>query len=96
MKKIKKLFQIFRSNNTPIKTILGKIVMRLPFDIGRILSFKIKTQDYFLRFYQSALLIEFWKNPNDRISDYTFIKSYLKASDTYIDIGAKPLYLPRK
>ena len=88
MKKLKNMFNILHNNNSPVKTVIGKIIMRLPFDIGKIVSFKIKTQDYFLRFRQSAMVISYWIDPNGRIADYNFIKSYLKKSNTYIDVGA--------
>lgn len=78
------MHQVFRNKKNVLKTIIGKVIMRLPFDISRKFSFKIKIQDYYLYFRQSRILIEFWKNPNDRISDYTFIKSYLKSNDIYI------------
>ena len=54
------MHQVFRNKKNVLKTIIGKVIMRLPFDISRKFSFKI------------------------RISDYTFIKSYLKSNDIYI------------
>ena len=32
--------------------------------------------------------VNYWKNPNNRISDYKFITGYLRENDVYIDVGA--------
>lgn len=88
MNKLKNILKTIFNDEKPLRRLLSEIIMRLPFDIGSFLHIKIRVQDYFIGLHQSSLSIAFWFNPNDRISDYKFITSYLKENDIYIDVGA--------
>jgi len=87
LSKLNKIIRIFKGNK-PFQRVVDAIILRLPFDIGKILRIKIKIQDFNIRLHQSSLSLAYWHNPNDRIEDYSFLTSYLSENDIYIDIGA--------
>lgn len=87
MSKLNKIVRILKGNK-PFQRIIDAIILRLPFDIGKVLKIKIKIQDFDIRLHQSSLSLAYWHNPNDRIEDYSFLTSYLSENDIYIDIGA--------
>jgi FkbM family methyltransferase len=88
MNTIRKIWEILAHDEKPVSHLLCSIVLSLPLDVGELFRLKIKIQDYYIHFRRSALATTFWRNPNDRISDYMFITSYLKENDVYIDVGA--------
>jgi len=88
MDTIKKIGDILAHDEKPFRHLLDALILRLPFDVGEFFRFRIRIQDYFIRFRQSSLTIALWHNPNYCCSDYVFITSYLKENDVYIDVGA--------
>jgi len=86
--KAKKVLNILRYDERPLRRLVGMVLLRMPLDIGRFVFKKIGIQNYFIRFHCSTLSLAFWHNPNDRLFDYNFMTSYLKEGDTYVDVGA--------
>ena len=79
---------MLRSDRYPIRRVVGGVLLRLPFDAGKVIKRSIRIQDYSIGFHSSSLFFAFWCNPQDREFDYEFIRSYLKNDDIYVDVGA--------
>jgi len=88
IKDIKRMVHIFRHGERPWRRVVGAVLMRFPFDVGKIVNINIKIQDYCIRLHSSSLSVALWCNPECRNPDHEFITSYLKPADVYIDIGA--------
>lgn len=88
MNTVGKILEVLHHDKKPVRRLLAILIMKLPFDVGQFFRITIRIHDYFIRFRQCSMAIAFWLNPNDRISDYTFLTSYLKKNDIYIDVGA--------
>ena len=68
----------------PVRFLLAQFLRRT----GLCRPLRIRLDGYELRFSPSALAAALWVNPRDRSSDLSFLSSYLKEGDTYIDAGA--------
>jgi FkbM family methyltransferase len=86
--KIKTHFTTLVVNEHPFKFIMTNLILLLPFDVGKIVKFKIRAHDYYIRFHKSSMTLLFWSDSNARKDDHAFIKDYLKRGDIYIDVGA--------
>jgi len=76
--------QVLRSQKHPIKFITGKLLFQ-----SRLSTlFKIRRENYILRFYPSSLACELWINSKARQSGEKFFQNYLNYGDRVIDVGA--------
>lgn len=66
------------------KYILSRILLHS--GLCRLLTFE--SHGHRIRFFPTDLSAELWYNPKGRFTDNNFIKSYLKAGDSYVDVGA--------
>ena len=87
MNKLNILLRILREDKRPLRSILGKILLRYP-SLVKFFPNKLKIQDYYIKFHPSSLSIAFWCDPSCRSDDYNFITKYLKRNDIYFDVGA--------
>ncbi len=79
-RKWRKLFE----QEKPFRFLFGRILSKS----GLCRLFTIKTHGYLLRFHPATLSEEIWCSPESRYPDINFIRTYLKAGDTYFDVGA--------
>ncbi|MBD2538440.1 FkbM family methyltransferase [Coleofasciculus sp. FACHB-SPT36] len=79
-----KYAKIISHQKKPFKFLLSRVLMRS----GICRFFKVKQNGYYLRFYPSALSATLWIYPDDRQSEESFFRSYLKKGDKVIDVGA--------
>jgi FkbM family methyltransferase len=74
--------------DAPLSRIFKIFLLRtIGFDPGRF-GFAIRIQDYRIFLRPSSLSLAHWLNRDARFSDYSFVTTYLKDSDIYIDVGA--------
>lgn len=83
---VDKALNIFRHDKRPMRRLMAAMIGRS--GLGRWLKIKINIQDYQILFHPTGLSSLYWYDSTSRSEDYTFLKSFLKKGDTYIDIGA--------
>lgn len=77
-----------------IKRILSEknrwrfLISRILWRTGLCRLFSIKTPDFQIRFYPSAMACSLWVNANERQADKDFFCDFLKPGDVVVDIGA--------
>lgn len=83
---IKRLIDVLLHDEKPFRRITAKIIARSR--LGYWLRLKIKVGNYLLLFHPTSLSTVLWYDSKSRSEDAEFIQSFLRAGDTYIDIGA--------
>lgn len=73
-----------RKRPRPLRWLVSRVLLRTGF--CRLLL--MQRNGYSLRFHPSELSADIWYNPRCRNEDVQFIKSYLKAGDFFVDVGA--------
>jgi len=81
-----KALKILHEDQYPVRRLMAAIIGRSGID--KWLKVKIKIQDYKIFFHPTGLSSLYWYNPKSRSDDYTFLTSFLKEGDIYIDVGA--------
>lgn len=88
MHKLKRIVKILCQDQHPLSRLLVILLMKVPFDVGKLIRITIKVQDFSIRLHSTALSMSYWHNPWYGASEYIFITSYLKPNDVYLDVGA--------
>lgn len=89
LNRMRKILNVLRGGDRPLSRLLKILLLKLPFDVGKIIPVKIRVQDdFFIRLHPSSLARAFCYDPHDRTPDHQFIKSYLRPGDVYLDVGA--------
>jgi FkbM family methyltransferase len=83
---IERLIDVLLHDKKPLRRIASKVIARSR--IGYLLRMKIKIKNYLLLFHPTSLSTILWYDPTSRSEDSEFIQAFLRAGETYIDIGA--------
>lgn len=84
MSRLKHYISRLSQERKPVRFLLSRFLQRTR--LGTFLY--IYRDGYVLRFYPTALSATLWLNPQERLQDESFLRMYLKAGDTYLDVGA--------
>ncbi|QDV26832.1 FkbM family methyltransferase [Aureliella helgolandensis] len=88
IEKFNSLWETLKTDPKPLRRILCKILVKLPFDAGKLLRIKVKTNGYRIHLRKSSLSLALFYDPDSRKTDCEFIASYLNDGDVYVDVGA--------
>jgi FkbM family methyltransferase len=83
---IKRLVDVVLHDEKPLRRIVAKIISRSR--LGYWLGVRIKVGNYLLLFHPTALSTILWYDATSRSEDAEFIQAFLRAGETYIDVGA--------
>ena len=79
-----KYIQIIVSQPKPLRFLMSRLLWKT----GLCHFYQIKQNGFNLHFYPSSLSASLWVSPEDRCSDESFFRHYLKRGDKVIDVGA--------
>jgi FkbM family methyltransferase len=77
-------YDILKGQPHPLKFLASRVLWRS----GFCSLFTIRKEGYRLKFYPTALSAILWVNPQDRQDDEIFLRRYLRAGDTFVDVGS--------
>jgi FkbM family methyltransferase len=77
-------YNILRGKPHPLKFLASRVLWRS----GFCSLFTIRKEGYRLKFYPTALSAILWINPQERQDDEIFLRRYLRAGDTFVDVGS--------
>jgi FkbM family methyltransferase len=83
---LNKVLNILQEDKYPVRRLMAATIGRS--GLGKWFKLKIAIQDYQIFFHPTGLCSLYWYNSRARSDDFTFITSFLKEGDTYIDVGA--------
>ena len=79
-----KYIQIIVSQPKPLRFLMSRLLWKT----GLCHFYQIKQNGFNLHFYPSSFSASLWVSPEDRCSDESFFRHYLKRGDKVIDVGA--------